>query len=111
MRVFHDIYGIYISVAPKQKDLSLTGIPDEYVQIGTELDLTCAISRTKPGIAEIYWTIGGIRYNGSDVQTIANNDGTFSQSKALMYRLAILSLLILYVLMFSILKVNILIYS
>ena len=73
-----------LSVSPKQKDLLLTGIPDDYVQVGLELNLTCAISRIKPEAAEMYWIIGGRTKNGS-LTVNTNSDGTFSQSNILLY--------------------------
>ena len=59
----------------------MIGISNDYVHVGTDLELTCAISRIKPAAAEIYYMIDGTRYNGSDVETVWNDDGTLSQSK------------------------------
>ena len=50
-----------ITVAPKPEDLSLTGIPDDYVEVSTDLELTCTLSRIKPEADEMYWIVGGLR--------------------------------------------------
>ena len=61
------------------------GITGDYVEVGTELDLSCTISRIKPAAAKMYWTIGGQDISGSLSQT-DNSDGTFSQSNMLQYK-------------------------
>ena len=77
---------ILLSVSPKHEDLSLTGIPDDYVQVGTDLELTCTISRIKPEAVEMYWMIGERRQNSTDEQTNSNGDGTFNQTNSLPYK-------------------------
>ena len=64
----------------------MTGITDSHVEVGTDLELTCTISRIRPEATEMYWMIGGQRDSGSDVRTDPNGDGTFRQSKTLLYK-------------------------
>ena len=78
---------LLIAVTPKQEDLILTGITGDYVEVGTDLELTCTVSRIRPEAAQMYWKIGERIDNGSDIRTEPNDDdGTFSQSKALSYK-------------------------
>ena len=64
----------------------MTGITGNYVEVGTDLDLKCTISRIKPKAVEIYWMFGGQRHNGSYVRADPNGDGTFRQSTTLLYK-------------------------
>ena len=63
----------------------MTGITGNFVEVGTDLELTCTISRIRPEATEMYWMIGDQRDNGSDVQADPNGDGTFRQSTTLLY--------------------------
>ena len=78
-------YFNFLSVLPKQEDLLLTGIPNDYVEVGTDLHPTCTVSRIKPEASEMYWLVGRNRENGSLEQT-NNDDGTFNQSNAFSYK-------------------------
>ena len=77
---------ILLSVSPKPEDLILTGISDDYVEVGTDLDLNCTINRIKPEATEMFWIVSERRENGSDEQTTSNSDGTLSQTKKLLYK-------------------------
>ena len=55
------LYIFYFAVTPKKEDVLLAGITDDYIEVGTDLDLMCTISRIKPAAAEMYWVIGGQR--------------------------------------------------
>ena len=78
--------GILLSVSPKQDNVKLTGIPRDYVEVGTDLDLNYTINRMKPESAEMYWMVGERKENGSVDLTTGNDDGTFSQSNILQYK-------------------------
>ena len=64
--------------------MSLVGITDDHVEVGTDLNLRCTISRLKPEASQMYWMIGEHRENGSVVST-NNGDSTFSQLNILRY--------------------------
>ena len=72
------------TVVPNPEDLSLTGIPDDYVEVGTDLQLMCTVSRIKPEAAEMFWMIGERRENGSLTIT-TNDDGTFSETNVVIH--------------------------
>ena len=71
-----------IVVPAKKEDLSIEGIPEDIVEVGTTLTLTCTINRIKPE-AEIYWLINGRRENGSVPKEF--NSGGFKQINSLLY--------------------------
>ena len=74
----------YILVVPQQNDLSLEGITDEIVKVGTLLQLTCVINRIKPEAAEMYWMVNGRKENGAITST-TNGDTTSKQTNTLQY--------------------------
>ena len=75
---------VWFTVAPKLEDLSLTGIPDDYVEVGTDLELSCTIARMKPEAAQMYWVIGGLRENGL-LTVNSNSDGTFRETNVIIH--------------------------
>ena len=64
--------------------MSLLGITDDLIEVGTDLNLTCTISRIKPEASQMYWMMGDRREDGSLVST-NNSDGTLSQSDIFPY--------------------------
>ena len=84
LRLLH--LDILFSVSPKPEDLILTGIPDDYVEVGVDLNLTCAINRIRPEATGMYWMIGERVQNSTDEQTNDNVDETFSHSNSLQYK-------------------------
>ena len=63
----------------------INGISESFEETGTTLNLICAVNRTKPEAAEMFWMINGHRVNGS-VVTLKNEDGTFNQKNFIGYR-------------------------
>ena len=62
----------------------MTGITEDYIEVGTDLDLTCTVSRIKPQAAEMYWVIDGVREDGSLTVT-TNDDGTFRETNVIVH--------------------------
>ena len=73
------------AVTPRKENLLIDGISESFVENGTSLNLLCAVNRTKPEAAEMFWMINGSRENGS-VVTLKNEDGTFNQKNFIGYR-------------------------
>ena len=63
----------------------LTGITDNYAEVGTVRGLTCTVDRIKPEASEFYWMIGDRREDGSLQPSTTNTDGTFLQTNQLQY--------------------------
>ena len=76
---------LLFAVTPKKTDLILAGIPDDYVEVGMDLDLNCTISRIKPAAAEMYWMIGERKENGSVDATLNGDEPTWKLSNTLQY--------------------------
>ena len=75
----------YSIVIPIKEDMRITGLPD-VLESGTVVKLTCTINRIKPASPELYWTINGLRVNGT-MSTDLNNDGsTLKQENVFTYR-------------------------
>ena len=61
-----------LTVKPKLEELKI-----EVSESNSEMTLTCVVNRIKPKASDLYFTIGGRRYNGSVVIT-KNADGTLT---------------------------------
>ena len=72
-------------VIPIKEDMTITGLPD-VLESGTVVELTCTIDRIKPPSPEFYWTINGLRENGT-MRTHSSNDGSaLKQENVITYR-------------------------
>ena len=66
-------------MTPKQEDLKIEVSVSE-----TEVIVTCSVNRIKPDAAEMYFTIGGQKYNGK-MSSMINQDLTVTNSLKLRY--------------------------
>ena len=65
--------------------MRITGVPD-VLESGTVVKLTCAIDNIKPSSPEFYWTINGLRVNGT-MRTLLSSDGNaLKQENIITYR-------------------------
>ena len=84
-RPFYFYLSFITIVIPIKDEMRITGLPD-VLEAGTVAELTCSIDRIKPPSPIFYWTINGLRVNGT-LRTVSRNDGSaLKQENVITYR-------------------------